>query len=262
MQTKIQKIAVGGGRFEMRKVMAAVKTELGRESVERAAREEGEEGREGSKAAREEGEGAGSRMSSAGVFASEGVQGKLQISVRNEPKPLQISVRNDLGAEGGVKRSSGGAEEEVRKPRKRLAMYRTLADGTVEKEYIGYDDPILARVPIRRGREEEAPRVQATKVNIAKDKTGSNFQVVRPSKSLEKATSSLTLAEKAREVRSRGEGGGSRGEGFQTLASRAQKRRSDTSPEERAGAGSERRERKERSPGGERPVFARLGPKY
>ena len=159
MQTKIQKIAVGGGRFEMRKVMAAVKTELGRESVERAAREEGREGagsrdgreaREGagSRAAMEEGEGAGSRMSSAGVFASEGVQGKLQISVKNEQKPLQISVRNDLVAEAGVKRSLGGAEEEARKPRKRLAMYRTLADGTVEKEYIGYDDPILARCSV------------------------------------------------------------------------------------------------------------------
>ena len=75
-------------------------------------------------------------------------------------------------------------------------MYRTLPDGTVEKEYISYDDPILAKVskrtfniwtfswslknastskilvqvPIQK-------RDEGGKVTIAKDKTASNFQV-------------------------------------------------------------------------------------
>ena len=43
-------------------------------------------------------------------------------------------------------RSISEDNEVVKKPRKRLAMYRTLPDGTVEKEYISYDDPILAKV--------------------------------------------------------------------------------------------------------------------
>ena len=79
----------------------------------------------------------------------------------------------------------------VKKPRKRLAMYRTLPDGTVEKEYISYDDPILAKVilfrdlnskiclgiifvfqvPIQKREEVEK------EVVIAKDKTASNFKV-------------------------------------------------------------------------------------
>ena len=80
----------------------------------------------------------------------------------------------------------------VKKPRKRLAMYRTLPDGTVEKEYISYDDPILAKVnfvsrsqqrttclriifvlqvPIQKRAEVEK------EVVIAKDKTASNFKV-------------------------------------------------------------------------------------
>ena len=45
-------------------------------------------------------------------------------------------------------RSISEDNELVKKPRKRLAMYRTLPDGTVEKEYISYDDPILAKVDI------------------------------------------------------------------------------------------------------------------
>ena len=45
-------------------------------------------------------------------------------------------------------RSISEDNETVKKPRKRLAMYRTLPDGTVEKEYISYDDPILAKVDI------------------------------------------------------------------------------------------------------------------
>ena len=45
-------------------------------------------------------------------------------------------------------RSISEDTEMVKKPRKRLAMYRTLPDGTVEKEYISYDDPILAKVDI------------------------------------------------------------------------------------------------------------------
>ena len=45
-------------------------------------------------------------------------------------------------------RSISEDNDMVKKPRKRLAMYRTLPDGTVEKEYISYDDPILAKVDI------------------------------------------------------------------------------------------------------------------
>ena len=180
----------------------------------------------------------------------------------------------------------------VKKPRKRLAMYRTLPDGTVEKEYISYDDPILAKVilfrdlnrkvclgiifvfqvPIQKREEVEK------EVVIAKDKTASNFkvtthiinicnlfksftQVVRRTSQSNEQGKSLTLAEKAREMRSREEEvdvKANRAKRFETLASRAQRKRSP-SPE-----AARPRDERERSPqrkaGG--PVFARLGPRF
>ena len=113
---------------------------------------------------------------------------------------------------------------------------------------------------------------------IAKDKTASNFkvtthiisicilfkhftQVVRRSSQSNEQGKSLTLAEKAREMRSREEEldvKANRAKRFETLASRAQRKRS-TSPE-----ATRPRDERERSPqrkaGG--PVFARLGPRF
>ena len=254
MQTKIQKIALGGGRFEMRKVMNMVNSELGRQSEERQEKEEA------AKVKEMEEQTSSGRMSSAGVFAAEGVLGKLKISVRNDPKALQVSVKNDL------KRSPAEEEVEKPKPKKRLAMYRTLADGTVEKEYIGYDDPILAKVPIQKKKSEELGA--RTSVTIAKDKTASNFQVVRrPSSS---SSSSLqqekvvTLAEKAKEVRSKVEE--VEGRRFETLASRAQRRRSVSPEVARGGGGLKARvgeATRDRSPlRQEKKIFDRLGPKF
>merc|ERR1719180_549463 len=133
-----------------------------------------------------------SRMSAAGAFAAESRIGKA----REEVSKLKISVKNDVGRVAGKRSISEDAEVE-KKPRKRLAMYRTLPDGTVEKEYISYDDPILAKVPIQK-------KEEVGKVTIAKDKTASNFQVVRrPNLYNEEQSKSLTLAEKARVMRSR-----------------------------------------------------------
>ena len=111
---------------------------------------------------------------------------------------------------------------------------------------------------------------------IAKDKTASNFkvtssasvfcsklftQVVRRTSQSNEEGKPLTLAEKAREMRSREEEvdvKANRAKRFETLASRAQRKRS-TSPE-----AARPRDERERSPqrkaGG--PVFARLGPRF
>merc|ERR1719339_634550 len=160
-----------------------------------------------------------SRMSAAGAFAAESRIGKA----REDVSKLKISVKNEIGRPAG-KRSISEDSEVGKKPRKRLAMYRTLPDGTVEKEYISYDDPILAKVPIQK-------REEGGKVTIAKDKTASNFQVVRRPNLSNEQNKSLTLAEKAREMRSREEGQEtSKGRRFETLASRAQRKRSP-SPE-------------------------------
>merc|ERR1712115_486147 len=163
-----------------------------------------------------------SRMSAAGAFAAES-----RISKEGEEgRKLKISVKNDVTGVTAGKRSISEDNEVVKKPRKRLAMYRTLPDGTVEKEYISYDDPILAKVPIQKREEVEK------EVVIAKDKTASNFKVVRRTSQSNEQGKSLTLAEKARDKRS-------------------------PSPE-----AARPRDERERSPqrkaGG--PVFARLGP--
>ena len=79
------------------------------------------------------------------------------------------------------------------------------------------------------------------------------MQVVRrPNLSNEQSKTSLTLAEKAREMRSREEEEKTiKGRRFETLASRAQRKRSP-SPEAARQEG--------RKAGG--PVFSRLGPKF
>ena len=128
-------------------------------------------------------------------------------------------------------------------------------------------------MPIQKREEVEK------EVVIAKDKTASNFkvrtriinicfcsnflltQVVRRTSQSNEQGKSLTLAEKAREMRSREEEvdvKANRAKRFETLASRAQRKRSP-SPE-----AARPRDERERSPqrkaGG--PVFARLGPRF
>lgn len=257
MQTKIQKIALGGGKFEMRKVMKIVKTELGRPSPERTKEVEHRLTLTAPKtktaslsslralSSSPTPAPSSSRMSAAGAFAAESRISKAG----EEVSKLKISVKNDMGRAAG-KRSISEDGEVGKKPRKRLAMYRTLPDGTVEKEYISYDDPILAKVPIQK-------RDEGGKVTIAKDKTASNFQVVRRPNLSNEQSRSLTLAEKAREMRSREEEENIKGRRFETLASRAQRKRSP-SPEVATQEG--RARSPSRKAGG--PVFSRLGPKF
>ena len=188
MQTKIQKIALGGGKFEMRKVMKMVKTELGRPSPERTKEVEQRVTVTAPKTKTAPSSSlrtlsssptpspSSSRMSAAGAFAAESRLGKAGEDVTK----LKISVKNDLGRTVGKRccdyslldficvqkrgiylgsvnltllfppRSISEDNEVEKKPRKRLAMYRTLPDGTVEKEYISYDDPILAKVSTKQ----------------------------------------------------------------------------------------------------------------
>ena len=129
---------------------------------------------------------------------------------------------------------------------------------------------LCPQVPIQKLEEVEK------EVVIAKDKTASNFkvtnhintcnlfqsitQVVRRSSQSNEQGKSLTLAEKAREMRSREEVDvkANRAKRFETLASRAQRKRSPSPEAVRP------RDERERSPqrkaGG--PVFARLGPRF
>jgi len=251
LKTEIKKIAIGGGRFEMRKVMKVVNadktiaSELGRHS-------EGEDDRAGK---------------------SPELMENLSIAVKNEVKPvrkqLQVAIKNNYAnttarkkeymdeveykvdkvdlalraAKLKVARNQAKATASTDSvPRKRLAKYETKADGTVEKQYISYDDPILDVVPIKKAKSEELDQmIQKTEqlkmkslgkspVKITKDRMATNFQVVRHASSSNTSQSThVTLAQKAVMARSKQES-------FQTLASRAtsvQQKRSH-SPEEKS----------------------------
>jgi len=255
LKTEIKKIAIGGGRFEMRKVMKVVNadktiaSELGRPSASMISLED----RAGK---------------------SPELMENLSIAVKNDVKPvrkqLQVAIKNDY-ANPTLKREYMDEEEyKVDKvdlalraaklkvarhqakassasenmPKKRLAKYETKADGTVEKQYISYDDPILDVVPIKKAKSEELDQmIQKTEqlkmkslgkapIIISKDRVATNFQVVRPSSSSvgsSSGSSHVTLAQKAVLARSKQES-------FQTLASRAtsvQKKRS-RSPDEKS----------------------------
>merc|ERR1719470_696781 len=271
LKTEIKKIAIGGGRFEMKKMMKVVNAD------KTIASELG-------------------RTSSAGIFSQEEKEIKsprmenLSIAVMNDVAPvkklMKVHIKNDQMAEVEeeeykvdkvdlalraaklkVARNQARAAETQcasveLKPRKRLAKYVTKADGTVEKEYISYDDPILDTLPIKKKKSEdldhmirktEALKMKAmvkSPVVITKDRIATNFQVVRPSSSSSSGSSlysdsgqsgHVTLAQKAVLARSKQET-------FQTLASRAntvQKR--SKSPEEgsvRKASGAKMDERK------------------
>jgi len=250
LKTEIKKIAIGGGRFEMRKVMKVVNadktiaSELGRHS-------EGQNDRTGK---------------------SQELMENLSIAVKNDVKPvrkqLQVAIKNDYADAARKREHLDDEEYKVDKvdlalraaklkvarnqakamttteaaPRKRLAKYETKADGTVEKQYISYDDPILDVVPIKKAKSEELDQmIQKTEqlkmkslgkspVKISKDRMATNFQVIRnASSSTASQSTHVTLAQKAVMARSKQES-------FQTLASRAtsvQQKRSH-SPEEKS----------------------------
>eukprot|EP00092_Neocalanus_flemingeri_P008232 GFUD01008877.1.p1 GENE.GFUD01008877.1~~GFUD01008877.1.p1 ORF type:complete len:694 (-),score=206.87 GFUD01008877.1:123-2204(-) len=265
LKTEIKKIAVGGGRFEMKKMMKVVNAD------KTIASELG-------------------RTSSAGIFSQEGNEmnspkmENLTIAVKNDIqsintdiKPLKIAITNDFKVEEEYKVDKvdlalraaklkvalkKSRENELRndtpsepKPKKRLAKYVTKADGTVEKEYISYDDPILETLPIKKKKSEgldnmikkteELKMKSLTKspVMINKDRIAANFQVVRQPSSQaglysDSSSSHITLAQKAVLARSKQES-------FQTLASRAkdvQKR--SLSPDVEAGGDQQERGRK------------------
>ena len=109
MQTQIQKIALGGGKFEMRKVMKVVKTELGRPSPERTKEIDQRVTLTTSKSSLRKPSTSpipspsSSRMSAAGVFAAES-----RISKEGEEgRKLKISVKNDVTGVTAGKRYSG-----------------------------------------------------------------------------------------------------------------------------------------------------------
>ena len=87
----------------------------------------------------------------------------------------------------------------------------------------------------------------------------SNVQVVRKPNLYNEKNKSLTLAEKAREMRTREEEKtvSDNSKKFETLANRAQRKHS---PSPEAARRDERARSPQRKAGG--PVFARLGPKY
>ena len=120
MQTKIQKIALGGGKFEMRKVMKMVKTELGRPSPEPGTKEveqrvtltapktktltapktktlSAPSSSSRALSSSPTPSPSSSRMSAAGAFAAESRIGKA----REEVSKLKISVKNDVGRPAG-----------------------------------------------------------------------------------------------------------------------------------------------------------------
>ena len=111
MQTKIQKIALGGGKFEMRKMMKMVKTELGRPSPERTKEVEHRLTLTAPKtktltaplsssrtlSSSPTPAPSSSRMSAAGAFAAESRIGKAGEDVSK----LKISVKNDMGRAAG-----------------------------------------------------------------------------------------------------------------------------------------------------------------
>ena len=108
MQTQIQKIALGGGKFEMRKVMKMVKTELGRPSPERTKEIDQRVTLTTSKSSLRKPSTSpipspsSSRMSAAGAFAAESRMSKEG----EEGRKLKISVKNDVTGVTAGKRYS------------------------------------------------------------------------------------------------------------------------------------------------------------
>jgi len=261
LKTEIKKIAVGGGKFEMKKVMkvvnadATIASELG-------------------------------RSTSSGLFSQEQELNshridKLTIAVKNDlafpisdVKPIKIAIKSDHKVEEeyaeykvdkvdlalraaklkvqriqarDLERNNDYKPREVKSEepshsKKRLAKYVTKPDGTVVKEYIGYDDPILETLPIKKKKSQDLtnmisktedlnlkslPNIPIPLI-INKNRFATNFQVVRPSStqpSLYSDLSHVTLAQKAVLARSKGET-------FQTLASRAREsKKRSVSPE-------------------------------
>ena len=157
----------------------------------------------------------------------------------NPVKPIKISIKNNLAAArdetlqeyrvdkvdlalraAKLQSNLAGRREKERgqeKPRKRLAKYETQADGTVTKEYIGYDDPILETVPIKKQRTESSRPVSAERETEAVVTTlGAGLKITRTALNTLEAdrTPHKTLAQKANQARTKQEK-------FETLASRA-----------------------------------------
>jgi len=247
LKTEIKKIAIGGGKFEMRKVMKIVNAD------KTIAEELGRSGNE-------------SNSSPDGDVYSVNKVTNLSIAVSNSvPERRPKSSPSSSASSGDYKvdkvdlalraaklkvaRNQARASEEFKeitdsKPKKRLAKYVTKSDGSVVKEYISYDDPILQKVPIKRKKSDDLDQmIRKTEelkmrvpvkspVVINKGRVATNFQVVRMSKDVELEepvdTGHFTLAEKAalsrnRQETEKGDSPRSSRVSFQTLASRANK---------------------------------------
>jgi len=223
LKTEIKKIAIGGGKFEMRKVMKAVDKTIASEL---------------------------GKIQSTSVSNEPKVE-NLSVALKNdvEKKPLKVAIKNeyaneeynvdkvDLALRAAKLKSvpyqarEGKSPDTERSPRKRLAKYITKPDGTVEKHYIDYDDPILKTQPIKKKKSEDLDQmirqagelkvntISRTPLIIGKE-VASNFKVVRSTSSSDDTRhhsdgSNLTLAQKAVLARSKQE------TTFQTLANRA-----------------------------------------
>merc|ERR1712106_671685 len=190
LKTEVKKIAIGGGRFEMENLSIAVKNDV------------------------------------------KPVRKQLKVAIKNEMVDEEYKVdKVDLALRAAklkVARNQARAAQSLSdsetKPKKRLAKYEAKPDGTVEKQYIDYNDPILDIMPIKKKKSEEMDHMikkteqlkmkstSRTPVKITKDRTATNFQVVRPSScsSSTSSTSSLyddsthiTLASRASHVQKR-----------------------------------------------------------
>jgi len=237
LKTEIKKIAIGGGKFEMKKVMKIVNadktiaSELGRTSPAVVSLSMNEI--------------QPPKMENLTIA----VKNDIQKDKSNDIKKLKIAIKNDYKIDDykmdkvdlalraaklkvAIKQSRGNDSDSMDEPRpkKRLAKYITKEDGTVEKEYIGYDDPILETLPIKKKKSEDLDHMikkteelkmkslSRSPVIINKDRVATNFQVVRPSSNQSQSSlysdSHITLAQKAAMVRTKQET-------FKTLASKA-----------------------------------------
>ena len=206
MQTELKKIAVGGGKFEIKRVMKVVnemnKSTL-RDSVtpERSASDKTEE----------------FYVPMRSGVKTEAVKGNpLKISIKNDEYKKRdeseynvdkvdlalraAKLKSNLDQRRGEHSSSSSSSSVI--SRKRLVKIETLADGSKVKSVIDEDDPILATIPVKRSKREpsEDRDVKPEKtIKMSNGHVASNFTVVRPSTSLysDEVSGHKTLAQKA-----------------------------------------------------------------
>ena len=215
LQTELKKIAVGGGKFELKRVMKVVK-EMNKSTLRDSVTPERSAAASVPSKEREEEKEfyvTTKRTTSSDDNTS---SKKLQISIKNDEYQESYNVdKVDLALRAAKLKSNldQKREEQSSSPKKRLVKIDTYEDGSKRRSYIEPDDPILDSVPVKKSRTENESQVGAggdkKKIRLSEGRTASDFTIVRSSTSSSLYSDGVssdqhkTLAQKADIARSK-----------------------------------------------------------